>query len=174
MFLAKQDLVVAGLRRPCGPLNSRIRPAPGPPLSEEGVQVSKNTVIAKVYGPVPALLLAERTALNLLQRLCGIATATARAAASLEGRPRVLDTRKTTPGFGTSKKYAVPHGGRPTTTAWALAMAHPPRDNHDAAAGSVAAAVVAARNHAGPLLEGRSGGGGPEDDLSRSSRRRRQ
>ena len=151
VFLAKQDLVVAGLPASLRTFELADAACSWAALSEEGARVSKGTVIAKTYGPVPALLLAERTALNLLQRLCGIATASARAVAAVEGTSaRVLDTRKTTPGLRNLEKYAVRMGGG-YNHRMGLSDGILLKDNHVAAAGSVAAAVVAARNRAGAL-----------------------
>jgi nicotinate-nucleotide pyrophosphorylase (carboxylating) len=67
--------------------------------------------IAEVEGKAQSLLLAERTALNFLQRMCGVATATARLVGLAAGRVRILDTRKTTPGLRAFEKYAVRCGG---------------------------------------------------------------
>lgn len=150
-LLAKQDVVVAGL-----PAALRTFELAGPSCSwaaliEEGGRASKGTVIAKVYGPVPALLLAERTALNLLQRLCGIATLTDRAVAQVKGTTaRILDTRKTTPGLRNLEKYAVRMGGGQNHR-MGLSDGILLKDNHIAAAGSITAAVRAAREKAGAL-----------------------
>jgi nicotinate-nucleotide pyrophosphorylase (carboxylating) len=67
--------------------------------------------VVEVEGNARALLLAERTALNFLQRMCGVATATAELVALAQGRVRVLDTRKTTPGLRAAQKYSVCCGG---------------------------------------------------------------
>jgi len=152
-LLAKQDMVVAGLPASLRTFELADAACSWAALSEEGARVSKGTVIAKIYGPVPALLLAERTALNLLQRLCGIATATARAVATVEGTvAKILDTRKTTPGLRNLEKYAVRMGGGQNHR-MGLSDGILLKDNHIAAAGSVAAAVAAARGRAGALWE---------------------
>ena len=98
-----------------------------------------------VHGPVPALLTAERTALNFLCHLSGVATATARWVDALAGTgARVRDTRKTTPGFRALEKYAVRCGGgvnhRATLSDQALV-----KDNHVLAAGGVVPAYDAVR-----------------------------
>lgn len=150
-FLAKQDLVVAGLPASLRAFELADSACSWAALFGEGSRVVQGTVIAKVFGPVTALLLAERTALNLLQRLCGIATTTARAVAALDGTAtRVLDTRKTTPGLRNLEKYAVRMGGGHNHR-MGLSDGILLKDNHIAAAGSVAAAIAAARNNTGAL-----------------------
>ncbi len=82
------------------------------PLRLDGERVRPGDHIATIEGRFAAMLRAERTALNLLQRLSGVATATARAVAAVEGLPvRIVDTRKTTPGLRALEKYAVRAGG---------------------------------------------------------------
>lgn len=79
---------------------------------EDGDHLEPGTRIAKIHGPLPAILMAERTALNFLQRLSGIATETARYIQAVSGLDvRIVDTRKTTPGLRTLEKYAVTIGG---------------------------------------------------------------
>lgn len=79
---------------------------------EDGDHLEPGTQIAKIHGPLPAILMAERTALNFLQRLSGIATETARYIQAVSGLDvRIVDTRKTTPGLRTLEKYAVTIGG---------------------------------------------------------------
>lgn len=78
----------------------------------EGAQVAAGEVVATLNGPARSLLSSERVALNLLQRLSGIATLTARYVEAIRGtRARILDTRKTTPGLRALEKYAVRVGG---------------------------------------------------------------
>jgi nicotinate-nucleotide pyrophosphorylase (carboxylating) len=112
----------------------------------DGDQVTTGDVIAVLTGPVRVLLVAERTALNLLCRLCGVATATRAWADRLAGTgATVLDTRKTTPGLRSLEKYAVRCGGGENKRMglYDVAMV---KDNHRRAAGSVKAAVVAVRD----------------------------
>lgn len=79
---------------------------------EDGDRLAKGDTVLRLRGPAAALLRAERTALNFLQRLCGVATQTARYVERLEGLPaKVIDTRKTTPGLRSLEKYAVRMGG---------------------------------------------------------------
>jgi len=81
-------------------------------LLPDGAGISSGKVVARIEGPTRALLTAERTALNFVQRLSGIATATAALVAELRGLPtRLIDTRKTTPGLRVLEKYAVRVGG---------------------------------------------------------------
>ncbi len=81
-------------------------------LKPDGSKCEKGDIIAEITGNAQALLTAERTALNFLQRLCGVATVSAQYAAALAGTETVvLDTRKTTPGYRNLEKYAVAVGG---------------------------------------------------------------
>jgi nicotinate-nucleotide pyrophosphorylase (carboxylating) len=81
------------------------------PLVADSETIEPGQTIARVEGKARALLLAERTALNFLQRMCGIATSTARYVKLADGAVRILDTRKTTPGLRAFEKYAVCCGG---------------------------------------------------------------
>jgi len=103
--------------------------------------VAAGAVVATVRGRARAILTGERTALNFLQRLSGIATAASRYAAALEGTgARLLDTRKTAPGMRALEKRAVALGGGANHRMglWDMALV---KDNHIAAAGGVARAV---------------------------------
>jgi nicotinate-nucleotide pyrophosphorylase (carboxylating) len=111
----------------------------------DGDRVVPGTVVATVDGRTRSILTGERVALNFLQRLSGIATATAACVTALEGgRTRVLDTRKTTPGMRALEKYAVSVGGGENHRMglWDMVLI---KDNHIEAAGGIAAAVSAAR-----------------------------
>ena len=106
----------------------------------EGARVVRGDVLAVVTGPTRALLTAERTALNLLCRMSGVATHTRRWADALAGtRATVLDTRKTTPGLRALEKYAVRVGGG-TNKRMGLYDVAMIKDNHKLAAGSITAA----------------------------------
>jgi nicotinate-nucleotide pyrophosphorylase (carboxylating) len=145
-LVARGDGVVAGLavaevvfRHVVGPQVEVKRQA------ADGDRVTRDDVLLSVHGPVPALLTAERTALNFLCHLSGVATATARWVDALAGTgARVRDTRKTTPGFRALEKYAVRCGGgvnhRATLSDMALV-----KDNHVLAAGGVVPAYDAVR-----------------------------
>ena len=114
------------------------------PLAAEG-EWRKGGPVAGVEGAAAALLTGERTALNFLQRLSGVATLTARYVAAVAGTgARVLDTRKTTPGLRALEKAAVAAGGGTNHRA-GLYDAILIKENHAAMAGGVAAAVRSAR-----------------------------
>jgi nicotinate-nucleotide pyrophosphorylase (carboxylating) len=103
----------------------------------DGDRVARGDVLATVTGPTRALLAAERTALNLLCRMSGVATHTRAWADRLEGtKARVLDTRKTTPGLRELEKYAVRAGGG-TNKRMGLYDVAMVKDNHARAAGGV-------------------------------------
>jgi len=107
---------------------------------KDGARVRRGDVLATVEGPTRALLTAERTALNLLCRLSGVATHTRAWADALTGTgATVLDTRKTTPGLRALEKYAVRVGGG-TNKRMGLYDVAMIKDNHKLAAGGVAAA----------------------------------
>lgn len=121
------------------------------PLVADGDRVEAYTDLARVSGPARSLLTAERTALNLMQRLSGVATITARYVAETSGsNTRVVDTRKTTPGLRLLEKLAVQHGGGHNHR-FGLADGVLIKDNHLAAIGGpdrVTKAVRTARDHA--------------------------
>lgn len=114
---------------------------------EEGDRVRKGQLLATVTGDMRAILSGERTALNFLQRMSGIATYTAEVAALLEGsKTKLLDTRKTTPTLRNLEKYAVRVGGgrnhRHNLSDGVLL-----KDNHIGAAGGIRQAVAMAREY---------------------------
>jgi len=113
----------------------------------EGDAVTKGTVLAEAEGSTHSLLTGERLALNLLQRMSGIATKTQQFIAALEGLPvRLVDTRKTTPGHRLLEKYAVRVGGG-FNHRLGLYDAVMIKDNHIKGAGGITQAVQAARHH---------------------------
>jgi nicotinate-nucleotide pyrophosphorylase (carboxylating) len=112
---------------------------------EEGARVVRDDVLAVITGPTRSLLTAERTALNLLCRMSGVATHTRKWADALAGtKATVLDTRKTTPGLRALEKYAVRVGGG-TNKRMGLYDVAMIKDNHKLAAGSVSAAFARVR-----------------------------
>jgi nicotinate-nucleotide pyrophosphorylase (carboxylating) len=116
--------------------------------SKDGAQMAAGEVVATVRGPVRAILTGERTALNFVQRLAGVATLTARFAEAVAGTGvRILDTRKTTPGWRALEKYAVRCGGGQNHRV-GLFDGIMIKDNHIAAVGSIKAAVEQARERA--------------------------
>lgn len=115
---------------------------------KEGDEVKRGEHIATVTGDIRVLLSGERTALNFLQRMSGIATYTRRVVKLLEGcKTKLLDTRKTTPNMRIFEKYAVKVGGG-VNHRYNLSDGILLKDNHIGAAGSVAAAVKMAREYA--------------------------
>ena len=152
-FVARRGGVVAGL--------SCIRLAlaeldPGvtfEPLTADGHAVPAGTTLARVSGNARAILTAERTALNLLGRLCGIATLTQDFVDAVAGTSaKITDTRKTTPGLRALEKYAVRCGGG-INHRFGLDDAILIKDNHVAACGSVGEAVRRAKAFAGHLVK---------------------
>lgn len=122
--------------------------------ADEGVWSEPPHEVLLVEGPARALLTGERTALNVLGRLSGVATATARVVRAIEaagGGATVLDTRKTTPGLRALEKAAVAAGGG-TNHRQGLHDAFLIKENHIAAAGGIAAAVERAREADEDLL----------------------
>ena len=114
----------------------------------DGERIGAGDAVLRVSGPAPAVLGAERTMLNFLTHLSGIATATRAWADAIEGTGAVVrDTRKTTPGLRVLDKYAVRCGGG-RNHRMGLGDAALIKDNHIAAAGGVAAAVEAVRSTA--------------------------
>jgi len=111
----------------------------------DGTLVPQGTVIARLAGSARAILMGERTALNLLQRMSGIATMTRRAVEAVKFFPtRIVDTRKTAPGLRLLDKYAVRMGGGQNHR-FGLYDAVLIKDNHIKVAGGIGAAVAAAR-----------------------------
>lgn len=115
---------------------------------KDGEEVKNGQLLAVVTGDIRVLLSGERTALNYLQRLSGIATYTRKVAKLLEGsRTKLLDTRKTTPGMRVFEKYAVRIGGG-YNHRYNLSDGVLLKDNHIDAAGGVRQAVAAAKEYA--------------------------
>ncbi len=111
--------------------------------ARDGESLEKDTFIAELSGRIPSILTAERTALNFLQRLSGIATLTSRfVKAATSGNARIVDTRKTTPLWRELEKYAVRIGGG-TNHRFGLFDMFLIKDNHIAAAGGVSRAIQA-------------------------------
>jgi nicotinate-nucleotide pyrophosphorylase (carboxylating) len=138
---AKQDLVVCGLEVAARVFAKQDAGLKVKLLARDGDRVKRGGLVLRVEGPTASILTAERTALNFLQRLSGIATAARRHADAVAGTGvRVVDTRKTTPGWRALEKYAVRTGGcfnhRSSLGEQVLI-----KDNHIAAAGSLTRAV---------------------------------
>jgi nicotinate-nucleotide pyrophosphorylase (carboxylating) len=119
----------------------------------DGGRVEPGTLVAVIAGPLRAILTGERTALNVIGRLSGIASATARLVAQVAGtRATIVDTRKTTPGLRALEKAAVRDGGG-SNHRFGLDDAILIKDNHVAVAGGIAPAIEAARRRAGHLVK---------------------
>lgn len=141
-LVSREPLVAAGMESVAGRvfqiLNSAIRVEQPVP---DGQYVEADAVLLKLQGPVRDLLKGERVALNLVQRLCGIATLTRKYVDLVAGlKARVIDTRKTTPGLRMLEKYAVRVGGGHNHR-FNLADGILIKDNHIAACGSISLAV---------------------------------
>ena len=151
-LLAKQDGVIAGLEvfaRVFTLLDERTEVTF---LCKDGDAVRSGQLLGRVRGDIRVLLSGERVALNLLQRMSGIATCAREMAAALQGtNTRLLDTRKTTPGLRILEKYAVRVGGG-YNHRFNLSDGVLLKDNHIAAAGGVREAVRLAREYA-PFLQ---------------------
>lgn len=125
----------------------------GEVLVPDGADAAAGAVVARVRGPARALLTGERTALNLLGRLSGIATATRGMVAAVGEHPaKVVCTRKTTPGLRALEKWAVRAGGG-SNHRFGLDDAVLIKDNHRALAGGVRAAIERARLRVGHLVK---------------------
>lgn len=146
----REPLVLAGLelaREVFARLGASLEPR-----ASDGAALEPGDVAAELRGRARGILTGERTALNFLQRLCGVATQTRRFCRAVEGtRARVVDTRKTTPGWRTLEKYAVRCGGG-SNHRTGLFDGVLIKDNHIAISGSVGAAVKRARAEAPPGL----------------------
>ncbi|MEQ9320366.1 MAG: carboxylating nicotinate-nucleotide diphosphorylase [Polyangiaceae bacterium] len=144
--IARHELVVCG-----GAIFARVFARLDPSVTTEavypdGVVIGKGDVLWRVDGAARSLLSAERIALNLTQRMCGIATMARRYVAALHpgSATRVVDTRKTTPGLRLLERYAVRTGGAHNHRD-NLGTAVMIKDNHIVAAGSITAAVERAK-----------------------------
>ena len=145
VMAARESLVVAGL-----PFAARVFGRLSPqcvvePMAAEGARLGPGDVLLRLAGPAAALLTAERTALNLLQHLSGVATLTRRYVDAIAGTgATLLDTRKTIPGLRRVEKYATRLGGAKNHR-MGLYDGILIKDNHIAVCGSVAEAVRRAR-----------------------------
>ena len=143
-FVSRKDGVVAGIDMAIATLNE-VGVTDVTALVKDGDRVKVGTVLIKVSGNARGILLAERTALNFLGHLSGIATLTAQWVRTVAGtKTQIRDTRKTTPGMRVLEKYAVRMGGG-TNHRMSLSDAALIKDNHIAAAGGVVAAFSLVR-----------------------------
>ncbi len=150
-FMAKQDLVLAGLEVADIAFTSFDPHLQIESMAGDGDMIAAGKVFARVVGDGQTLLAAERVALNFLQRLSGIATLTRKYVEAVAGtRARIVDTRKTTPGLRVLEKYAVTAGGG-SNHRLGLDDGVLIKDNHLALSGGVAKAVLDARAACGHL-----------------------
>ena len=147
--VSRQDLIVSGLDVFAEVMARVDEAVVVDAVAADGERAAEGQVIVEASGPLASLLMGERTGLNFLQRLCGVATLTRRFVDALPqgSKTRVLDTRKTTPGMRFLEKRAVLHGGgvnhRPDLGGGVLI-----KENHVAAAGSLSEAVGRCRRGA--------------------------
>jgi nicotinate-nucleotide pyrophosphorylase (carboxylating) len=150
-FLAKEPMVVAGLEAAEAVFSTLDSQQQIEAFASDGEEVEAGKVIARTSGFADVLLAGERVALNLLQRLSGIATMTRRFVRAIEGtNAQIVDTRKTTPGLRMLEKYAVLSGGA-RNHRFGLDDGVLIKDNHIALAGGIGAAVERARESVGHL-----------------------
>jgi nicotinate-nucleotide pyrophosphorylase (carboxylating) len=153
LLFAKESLGVSGVAAAARVFRALDPACDLEALASEGDKVGPGDGVLRVRGSLRAILTGERTALNFLQRLCGIATLTARYAQALSGtRTRLLDTRKTAPGMRQLEKAAVRAGGGKNHRG-SLFDGILVKDNHAAAAGGIGEAVRRAKAAAHPLLK---------------------
>lgn len=151
-IVAKQDLVVCGLFAAAATF-SRLAPATRfECVAADGARLGKGATIARVSGLAREILGAERIALNFLQRLSGISTLTSKFVDAAAGGARILDTRKTAPGWRALDKFAVLCGGGKNHR-FGLFDGILIKDNHVEAAGGVRAAIERARAHGPNFLK---------------------
>ena len=142
---AKQDGVISGLDIVKMVYNRFQSDVVFTPYFKDGDSVQKGDVILKIEATYPTLLRGERLSLNIFQRMCGIATETAKYVKELEGmHTELLDTRKTAPGLRVLDKMAVKHGGGTNHRMGLYDMAMI-KDNHIKMAGGIAKAVEQVR-----------------------------
>jgi nicotinate-nucleotide pyrophosphorylase (carboxylating) len=150
-FLAKEPMVIAGLEAAEAVFSTLDAQQQLEAFVSDGEEIEAGKVVARTSGFADVLLAGERVALNLLQRLSGIATQTRRFVRAIEGTDaQIVDTRKTTPGLRMLEKYAVVAGGG-RNHRFGLDDGVLIKDNHIALAGGVAAAVKSARQSVGHL-----------------------
>ena len=146
VFVVKADCVLAGLDVALEAFRQLDRGIQVTLRRQDGERCRAGEDIGGLDGPARALLIGERTALNFLQRLSGIATRTRQFVDAAAGRIIVLDTRKTTPTLRALEKYAVRAGGG-TNHRTGLFDAVLIKDNHVRLAGGVQAAIARVRAH---------------------------
>lgn len=152
-IIARQPGVIAGLEAAAAVFRAVDATLHIELLVADGAAVTPDAQVARIKGSARSILTAERTALNFLGHLSGIATLTARCVAAIAGtRAAIIDTRKTTPGLRALEKYAVRVGGG-RNHRFALDDGILIKDNHIAAAGGIGPAIAGARRGAPHLLK---------------------
>ena len=150
---AKQDGVISGLEIVKMVYDRLQDNVVFTPYYKDGDAVKKGDVILKIEATYPTLLKGERLSLNIFQRMCGIATETARYVVELKGTTtELLDTRKTAPGMRVLDKLAVKHGGGTNHRMGLYDMAMI-KDNHIKMAGGIAKAVEQVRSTIDPSIK---------------------
>jgi nicotinate-nucleotide pyrophosphorylase (carboxylating) len=153
LIIAKEPLVVAGIdiaRQVFNHLDPEIQFQPD---VVDGDRIAKGDTLVHIHGRLAVLLKGERTALNFLQRLSGIASKVADHVQAIQGKSvRLVDTRKTTPGWRVLEKYAVRVGGG-SNHRMGLYDGVLIKDNHIAAVGGVAQAINRIRKHVSHLVK---------------------
>jgi nicotinate-nucleotide pyrophosphorylase (carboxylating) len=152
-IIAKEECVVAGQIFAAQVFRSLDRDATYEDVTGDGNAVTRGSIVARISARTRAILTGERVALNILQRLSGIATVTKQFADAVQGTGvKILDTRKTTPGMRSMEKYAVRMGGgmnhRLDLSEMALI-----KENHISIAGSIHEAVARIRKASGVAIE---------------------
>jgi nicotinate-nucleotide pyrophosphorylase (carboxylating) len=152
-FIAKEEFVAAGMGLVAAEVFHLCNPSISCTSIPDGVKTKKEDIVFEASGPVVDLLKAERVALNLVQRLSGIATLTAEFVQKVALLPvKIVDTRKTTPGLRMLEKYAVRVGGG-YNHRFNLSDGILIKDNHIAACGSITKAVREIRKSAPHTLK---------------------
>lgn len=150
---AKQEGVVSGLEIVKMVYDRFQQDVVFTPYFKDGDRVNKGDVILKIEATYPTLLRGERLSLNIFQRMCGIATETAKYVKELAGtQTELLDTRKTAPGLRVLDKLAVKHGGGTNHRMGLYDMAMI-KDNHIKMAGGIAKAVEQVRSRISPEIK---------------------
>jgi len=152
-LIAKEPMVLAGVGAAARVYHLLDQRVLFTNLFNDGDEISSGNIIAELLGEASILLQGERVALNILQRMCGVATLTARYVAQVRGTAaRIVDTRKTAPGLRSLDKYAVRAGGG-FNHRFGLYDGVLIKENHIAAAGGIAVAVARARENIPHLMK---------------------
>jgi nicotinate-nucleotide pyrophosphorylase (carboxylating) len=151
-FHAKENFVLAGINEAVAVFRFLDPDLKLKKIRDDGGAIGKGEIFCEIEGKLRALLTAERTSLNLLQRMCGVATLAAEYTAAAGGRTKILDTRKTAPGMRLLEKYAVRTGGC-RNHRMGLDDGILIKDNHIRCARGIAAAVKKAKERRHHLIK---------------------